>query len=83
MIRYLLDELNTYEEDHSDALCPVDEAANHSHLGEDRAVRPFTADDGKKLYEHCHDVLETQFQNLTKCLVNVVKSQQLVRGEFI
>ncbi|KAJ2911584.1 hypothetical protein MD484_g8830, partial [Candolleomyces efflorescens] len=35
MIRYLLDELNTYEGDHSDALCPVDEAANLSHLGED------------------------------------------------
>jgi hypothetical protein len=60
----------------------VDEAASNSHLGEDRALRPFTAEDGKKLYEHCDDVLETQFKNLTERLVNVVRSQQLVRGKF-
>ncbi|EDQ99683.1 uncharacterized protein LACBIDRAFT_316218 [Laccaria bicolor S238N-H82] len=34
LIRYLLDELYTYEEDHSDALCPVDYETNMSHMGE-------------------------------------------------
>jgi uracil-DNA glycosylase len=60
----------------------VDEAASNSHLGEDRALRPFTADDGKKLYEHCDEVLETRFKDLTDRLVDAVKSQQSFRGEF-
>ncbi|KAF9059059.1 hypothetical protein BDP27DRAFT_1191750, partial [Rhodocollybia butyracea] len=34
LIQYLLDELNTYEEDHSDALAPLDRKASESHAGE-------------------------------------------------
>ncbi|RXW22496.1 hypothetical protein EST38_g3351 [Candolleomyces aberdarensis] len=75
LIRYLLDELSNYEEDHRDALCPVDEAANKSHLGEDRALRPFTAEDGKQFFKHCDRLLETQFQNLTNRLIEAVESQ--------
>ncbi|KAJ3934268.1 MAG: hypothetical protein NXY57DRAFT_1036946, partial [Lentinula lateritia] len=33
LIRYLLDELNTYEEDHSNALAPIDRRASESHAG--------------------------------------------------
>ncbi|KAF5329196.1 hypothetical protein D9611_013216 [Ephemerocybe angulata] len=70
LIRYLLDELHTYEEDHRDALCPVDESANNAHMGEDRSLRPFTADDGRKLYEHCNTLLRAQFDNLTEKVMN-------------
>ncbi|KAF6762538.1 hypothetical protein DFP72DRAFT_1060794 [Ephemerocybe angulata] len=66
LIRYLLDELHTYEEDHRNALCPVDESANNTHMGEDRSLRPFTADDGRKLYEHCNSLLRMQFETLTE-----------------
>ncbi|KAG2352157.1 hypothetical protein BDR07DRAFT_1315027 [Suillus spraguei] len=33
LIQYLLDELSTYENDHSDALCPTQNEANGSLLG--------------------------------------------------
>ncbi|KAF5320608.1 hypothetical protein D9611_013750 [Ephemerocybe angulata] len=65
LIRYLLDELYTYEEDHRDALCPVDEFAGNSHMGEDRSLRPFTAEDGRKLYDHCDGVLRDAVSTLT------------------
>ncbi|KIJ91643.1 hypothetical protein K443DRAFT_48250, partial [Laccaria amethystina LaAM-08-1] len=34
LIRYLLDELYTYEEDHSDALNPINTFGGQSHMGE-------------------------------------------------
>ncbi|KAF5315912.1 hypothetical protein D9611_004924 [Ephemerocybe angulata] len=77
LIRYLLDELHTYEEDHRDALCPVDESAGNSHMGEDRALRPFTAEDGRKLYEHCDSVLRDAVSTFTdKVLVQISASNQ-------
>ena len=53
LIRYLLDELATYEEDHCDVLCPSDETANRSHMGEDRALRPLIALDGQDFFNDC------------------------------
>lgn len=49
MIRYLLDELHTYEEDHSDALCPIDREVNQSLFGEAAKVRPMTVEEGEQL----------------------------------
>ncbi|EPQ55680.1 hypothetical protein GLOTRDRAFT_128893 [Gloeophyllum trabeum ATCC 11539] len=40
LIRYLLDELYNYEEDHSDALCPISREAEHSLMGEAALQRP-------------------------------------------
>ncbi|KAH6907098.1 hypothetical protein BKA70DRAFT_1105034 [Coprinopsis sp. MPI-PUGE-AT-0042] len=51
LIKYLLDELHTYEEDHSDALCPFDETASNSHAGEDRLFKPLTQEDGARINE--------------------------------
>lgn len=50
MVRYLLDELNTYEEDHSDALCPVQRFADESHAGEAALVAPLSADETRRLF---------------------------------
>ncbi|KAF6742594.1 hypothetical protein DFP72DRAFT_830329, partial [Ephemerocybe angulata] len=53
LIQYLLDELHTYEEDHSGALCLVDDTANWAHMGEDRLLWPFNSADGQALTEKC------------------------------
>ncbi|KAG2029737.1 hypothetical protein BDR03DRAFT_987558 [Suillus americanus] len=45
LIRYLLDELSTYENDHSDALCPTHNEADGSLLGEHRLVKPACSQD--------------------------------------
>ncbi|KAF6761447.1 hypothetical protein DFP72DRAFT_1061677 [Ephemerocybe angulata] len=77
LIRYLLDELYTYEEDHRDTLCPVDEFAGNSHMGEDRSLRPFTAEDGRKLYDHCDGVLRDAVSTLTdKVLIHISSAGQ-------
>ncbi|KAF6746827.1 hypothetical protein DFP72DRAFT_1150344 [Ephemerocybe angulata] len=68
LIKYLLDELHSYEEDHSDALCPFDDTANRTHMGEDRHLRPFTAADGAKLTEHCDHTISAQFNLLRETL---------------
>ncbi|KAF5318395.1 hypothetical protein D9611_013895 [Ephemerocybe angulata] len=52
LIRYLLDELYTYEEDHSDALNPAgqDIAASGSHAGEKFEQLPVTAAETRQLF---------------------------------
>ncbi|KAG1759372.1 hypothetical protein EDD22DRAFT_849297 [Suillus occidentalis] len=40
LIRYLLDELHSYESDHSDALCPTQREADGSLLGEHTLTKP-------------------------------------------
>jgi hypothetical protein len=63
LIRYLLDELYTYEEDHSDALNPINTFGGQSHMGEDTEMAPISvyecrelflkqAEDTKRLAEH-------------------------------
>ncbi|KAJ3856399.1 hypothetical protein EV368DRAFT_32460 [Lentinula lateritia] len=51
LIRYLLDELNTYEEDHSDALAPVDRRASESHAGEAAEMSPVSAAECRSLFQ--------------------------------
>ncbi|KAJ4475118.1 hypothetical protein C8R41DRAFT_869964 [Lentinula lateritia] len=51
LIRYLLDELNTYEEDHSDALAPVDRRASESHAGEAAEMGPVSAAECRNLFQ--------------------------------
>ncbi|KAG1781061.1 hypothetical protein EV702DRAFT_1193898 [Suillus placidus] len=45
LIQYLLDELSTYENDHSDALCPTQNEADGSLLGEHQLVKPACSQD--------------------------------------
>ncbi|KAH6886140.1 hypothetical protein BKA70DRAFT_1123277 [Coprinopsis sp. MPI-PUGE-AT-0042] len=51
LIRYLLDELNTYEEGHVDALCPDDEIAGNCELGDDPSDKPLTQADADKIID--------------------------------
>ncbi|RXW11796.1 hypothetical protein EST38_g14059 [Candolleomyces aberdarensis] len=73
LIRYLLDELKTYEQDHSDALCPVDESANKSHMGEDRHLRALTAADGLAISQQCNQVIKDEFAALSGTVVEYLK----------
>ncbi|KAK7451237.1 hypothetical protein VKT23_012575 [Stygiomarasmius scandens] len=50
LLKYLLDELHTYEEDHSDALRPVDRCGSKSHAGEAAELAPLSASEGRLLF---------------------------------
>jgi hypothetical protein len=50
LIRYLLDELHSYEEDHSDALCPVQREAEGSLLGEHVLVQPVSTQEVRLMH---------------------------------
>ncbi|KAG2082120.1 uncharacterized protein F5147DRAFT_660578 [Suillus discolor] len=51
LIRYLLNELSTYENDHSDALCPTQCEADASLLGEHLLVKPVCIQDLQSMHE--------------------------------
>lgn len=51
LIRYLLDELHTYEHDYSDALCPIQRNADESHAGEAMLAAPLNTDEARRLFE--------------------------------
>ena len=50
LIKYLLDELWNYEQDHSDALCPIAIDQSQSHAGEASEQRPLTVAEGRVLF---------------------------------
>jgi hypothetical protein len=51
LIRYLLDELYTYEEDHSDALCPISHEADKLQAGEAVLAQPLRTDEARLMFE--------------------------------
>ncbi|KAG1732617.1 uncharacterized protein EDB91DRAFT_1251666 [Suillus paluster] len=51
LIRYLLNELSTYENDHSDTLCPTQREADASLLGEHLLVKPVCIQDLQSMQE--------------------------------
>jgi hypothetical protein len=58
-----LDELYTYEEDHSNALCPIDEERSGSHMGELVEIQPMTAAEIRQYFdEHAKKTHELAFQ---------------------
>jgi hypothetical protein len=50
LLRYLLDELHSYEEDYSGALCPLQNEADVSLLGEHRLVGPASAEEVQMMH---------------------------------
>ena len=46
-----MDELHTYEEDHSDALCPIDQKKGDSHMGEYVEIQPMTAAEIRRYFD--------------------------------
>ncbi|KAL0578113.1 hypothetical protein V5O48_003892 [Marasmius crinis-equi] len=69
LVRDLLDELYTYEEDHSGALCPISLAKNESHLGEAAAVKPLATYEARQMIKEMESRLSTQIAGL-----NIVQS---------
>jgi hypothetical protein len=51
LIQYLLDELYTYEEDHIDALCPIQCEVDKSHAGKAALVRPLCTEEARHMFE--------------------------------
>lgn len=51
MIRYLLDELYSYETDYGDLLCPISRKADESHAGEAALVRPLCSDEARRMFD--------------------------------
>ncbi|KAF7980054.1 hypothetical protein HWV62_39826 [Athelia sp. TMB] len=51
LIKYLLDELHTYEQDHADALCPIPRDAQHSHAGEAVLTQPMCRDEARRMLD--------------------------------
>ncbi|KZP03242.1 hypothetical protein FIBSPDRAFT_1019175 [Athelia psychrophila] len=51
LIKYLLDELHSYEQDHSDALCPIPRNASLSHAGAAALVEPLCRDEARHMLE--------------------------------
>ncbi|THU93512.1 hypothetical protein K435DRAFT_861432 [Dendrothele bispora CBS 962.96] len=52
LVRYLLDELHTYEQDHSDALFPVNLAKGFSYLGEAAEEAPLKTSEARMLFSN-------------------------------
>ena len=46
-----MDELHTYEEDHSNALCPIDQDKGGSHMGECVEIQPMTAAEIRQYFD--------------------------------
>ncbi|KAF9060392.1 hypothetical protein BDP27DRAFT_1430155 [Rhodocollybia butyracea] len=68
LIWYLLDELNTYKEDHSDALAPLDHRASESHAGEAAEMSPLSTSEGRALFNLVDQSIKTQFSVAFPCL---------------
>ncbi|KAG1885796.1 hypothetical protein F4604DRAFT_1573111 [Suillus subluteus] len=78
LIRYLLDELSTYENDHSDALCPTQNEADGSLLGERQLVKPTCSQDLQLMQQFITaDVadLQSDIRILTNTLVSCRNGQ--------
>jgi hypothetical protein len=68
-----LDELHTYEEDHSNALCPTDEEKSGSHMGENIQVeiQPMTRAEIRQYFnEHAKATQELALQ-LNRLMISV------------
>jgi hypothetical protein len=52
--------LYSYEEDHTDALCPIQRKAYKSHAGEAALVQPLQTDEARRMFE-MHNRDEAQF----------------------
>jgi hypothetical protein len=58
LIRYLLDELHSYEEDHSGALCPIQRDAQGSLLGEHVLIQPVSTQEARLMHTSIHSDLK-------------------------
>ena len=71
MIRYLLDELTTYEKSHDNALCPIPDEADQSFNGDHVLTQPPKANELRECVNH----MNRQYEELKE--QNVQLSKQL------
>ena len=69
LLRYLLDELHSYEEDYCDALCPIQERKDASLLGEQHSIEPVT----NQALQVMHMSLAGQMQNMRMEITEEIK----------
>ncbi|KAF9242145.1 hypothetical protein BU15DRAFT_44465 [Melanogaster broomeanus] len=74
LIRYLLDELHTYETDYSDALAPVPREVNESLLGEATLVEPMSTEELRDV----HTSITTDVRGLRIDLDHVAGARPLM-----
>jgi hypothetical protein len=79
LMRYLLDELSTYEEDHRDALCPYDEENHLQHAGKNPETRSLSAAEGYQILAACEENKRV-LQDLSKQLSNL---SQVTNREYL
>ena len=74
LMRYLLDELHSYEEDYSDALAPTSREAGASFAGEAALIRPATTE----VLHMTRTTLTADVAVLHKAIVNMRASQDVL-----
>ncbi|THU95692.1 hypothetical protein K435DRAFT_665894 [Dendrothele bispora CBS 962.96] len=74
LIRYLLDELRTYEEDHSDSLFPINLAKDQSFMGEAAEQAPLKTSEARILIANLENRMQTHVE---KSIAAVVKQVQV------
>ncbi|KZP05164.1 hypothetical protein FIBSPDRAFT_766273 [Athelia psychrophila] len=76
LIKYLLDELHSYEQDHSDALCPIPRNASLSHAGAAALVEPLCRDEARRMLEMHSVETKKVIQETTMGVLTSVRHQQ-------
>jgi hypothetical protein len=66
-----LDELHTYEEDHSNALCPIDEERSGSHMGENIEIQPMTTAEMRQYFNEHYKTTHQLGLQLNQLMISV------------
>ncbi|KAF5365299.1 hypothetical protein D9758_005473 [Tetrapyrgos nigripes] len=69
LVRYLLDELHTYEQDHSDALFPIDLVRGKSYLGEAAEQAPLKTSEARTLITGVVSNVVNNLESRVKALI--------------
>jgi hypothetical protein len=78
LLRYLLDELHSYEDDYSDALCPIQREADVSLLGEHRLVAPASTEEMRMMHTALTSDIKAVQTNVSDMSVALVQLTRLI-----
>lgn len=63
--------LHTYEEDHSNALCPIDEGKSSSHIGENIEIQPMTTAEMRQYFNKHTKTMHQLGLQLNQLMISV------------
>lgn len=66
-----MDELHTYEEDHSNALCPIEEERSGSHMGEKVEIQPMTTAEMRQYFNEQAKTTQQLALQLNQLMIGV------------